>query len=120
MTATRTRRLAPLLIATLLAGGAASLSSTAFAAPTTATTTPNVTTDSDTPLLDAFSKIGKAGKIGNNTANGGYTTPPTNTDGYLKGGHGGDPGGGNGGGEQANHNALLGALSKLGKLGKIG
>ncbi|MFF3675981.1 hypothetical protein ACFYYS_18665 [Streptomyces sp. NPDC002120] len=46
MTATRTRRLAPLLIATLLAGGAASLSSTAFAAPTT--TTANVTTDTDT------------------------------------------------------------------------
>ncbi|WP_405828052.1 MULTISPECIES: hypothetical protein [unclassified Streptomyces] len=47
MTATRTRRLAPLLIATLLAGGAASLSSTAFAAPTTTTT--NLTTDSTAP-----------------------------------------------------------------------
>ncbi|MEU7729667.1 hypothetical protein AB0B78_31195 [Streptomyces sp. NPDC040724] len=46
MTATRTRRLAPLLIVTLLAGGAASLSSTAFAAPTT--TTASVTTDTDT------------------------------------------------------------------------
>ncbi|MFE6839692.1 hypothetical protein ACFVFI_33325 [Streptomyces sp. NPDC057705] len=115
MTATRTRRLAPLLIATLLAGGAASLSSTAFAAPTTTTT--NVTTDSDTPLLDAFSKIGTRGKIGNNTANGGDTTPPTNMDGYLKGGHGGESGGGNGGGEQASHNALLGAFSKLGKTG---
>ncbi|MGW7455276.1 hypothetical protein [Streptomyces sp. NPDC054787] len=46
MTATRSRRLVPLLIATLLAGGGASLSSTAFAAPTT--TTASVTTDTDT------------------------------------------------------------------------
>lgn len=44
--ATRTRRLAPLLIVTPLASGGASLSSTAFAAPTT--TTANVTTDTDT------------------------------------------------------------------------
>ncbi|WP_327411618.1 hypothetical protein [Streptomyces sp. NBC_01233] len=79
MPATRTRRLAPLLIATLLAGAGASLSSTAFAAPTT--TTANVTTDSDNPLLDAFSKSGKVDKIGNNTANGGDTQPPTSGDG---------------------------------------
>ncbi|MEU9164837.1 hypothetical protein AB0D29_31755 [Streptomyces sp. NPDC048424] len=45
MTATRTRRVVPLLIVTLLAGGGASLSSNAFAAPTT--TTANVTTDTD-------------------------------------------------------------------------
>ncbi|MFI6005787.1 hypothetical protein ACIA98_36290 [Streptomyces sp. NPDC051366] len=47
MTATGTRRVAPLLIATLLAGGGVSLSSTAFAAPTT--TTASITTDTDSP-----------------------------------------------------------------------
>ncbi|MFE6835059.1 hypothetical protein ACFVFI_09500 [Streptomyces sp. NPDC057705] len=61
-----------LLIATLLVGGAASLSSTAFAAPTTTTT--NITTDSDNPLLDAFSKLGKTGKIGHNgSGDGGWS-----------------------------------------------
>ncbi|MFF1493530.1 hypothetical protein [Streptomyces sp. NPDC058304] len=48
MTATGTRRVAPLLIATLLAGGGVSLSSSsAFAAPTTTTT--SITTDTDSP-----------------------------------------------------------------------
>ncbi|MFF3678071.1 hypothetical protein ACFYYS_29365 [Streptomyces sp. NPDC002120] len=49
MTATRTRRLAPLLIATLLAGGAASISSTAIAAPTTTSASVTTDTDADSP-----------------------------------------------------------------------
>ncbi|MFE4258143.1 hypothetical protein [Streptomyces sp. NPDC056883] len=47
MIAIRTRRVVPLLIATLLAGGGVSLSSTAVAAP--ATTAAGLTTDTDTP-----------------------------------------------------------------------
>lgn len=57
MIATRTRRLAPVLIATLLAGGAASLSSTAFAAPTA--TTASVTTDADTESTRTVKTITK-------------------------------------------------------------
>ncbi|MET9841744.1 hypothetical protein ABZZ01_28770 [Streptomyces virginiae] len=45
MTATRARRIVPLLIATLLTGGGISLASTAVAAP--ATTAASVTTDID-------------------------------------------------------------------------
>ncbi|MEU6903215.1 hypothetical protein [Streptomyces virginiae] len=45
MTATRARRIVPLLVATLLTGGGISLASTAVAAP--ATTAASVTTDID-------------------------------------------------------------------------
>ncbi|MEV6733725.1 hypothetical protein [Streptomyces sp. NPDC051364] len=57
MTATGTRRVAPLLIATLLAGGGVSLSSTAFAAPTT--TTASVHTDTDTDNLRTVKRLTK-------------------------------------------------------------
>ncbi|MFE9933089.1 hypothetical protein [Streptomyces sp. NPDC005533] len=69
------RRLAPLLIATTIATAGLALTTTAAnAAP--APTTASVTTDSNNPLLDAFGKSGKTGKIGDKTANGGDTQPP--------------------------------------------
>ncbi|MER6316130.1 hypothetical protein ABT237_20430 [Streptomyces sp. NPDC001581] len=54
----RTRRLAPLLIAALLAGGGASLATTAHAAPQT---TPHVAaTDGTPPPVKSIKRIGKS------------------------------------------------------------
>ncbi|MFE6840393.1 hypothetical protein ACFVFI_36915 [Streptomyces sp. NPDC057705] len=57
MTGTRTRCLAPVLIATLLAAGGASLATTAHASPTTA---PVVTTDDQPAPVKSIKRIGKA------------------------------------------------------------
>ncbi|MEU7551817.1 hypothetical protein AB0B01_05525 [Streptomyces sp. NPDC044571] len=81
MASTRTRRLAPLMIAPLLAAGAISLTTTAHAAPTTAT---GVTTeDKPRPATNILTGLGKAGALSkinpNNTAAGGDTTPPTSS-----------------------------------------
>ncbi|MER6197930.1 hypothetical protein ABT234_11275 [Streptomyces sp. NPDC001586] len=57
MTGTRIRRLAPLLIATLLAAGGASLTTVAHASPTTA---PAVTTDDSPTPGKSIKRIGRA------------------------------------------------------------
>ncbi|MEU9304636.1 hypothetical protein [Streptomyces sp. NPDC048269] len=77
MASTRTRRLAPLIIAPLIAAGGISLTTTAHAAPTTATGVP--TEDKPRPgggLLAGLTKAGALSRIGPNTANGGDTEPP--------------------------------------------
>ncbi|MBW5484644.1 hypothetical protein [Streptomyces bambusae] len=105
MATTRTRRIVPLLITATLAAAGAGLTTTAYAAPTatgvttTGVTPAGVTTDTDTPggnsILSGLGKLGNLSKIGNNTAAGGYTEPPTvDTDeGPVdgRGGSGGDP-----------------------------
>ncbi|MFD4866248.1 hypothetical protein [Streptomyces sp. NPDC058412] len=87
MTATRTRRLAPLLIATLLAGGGASLTSTAFAAPaeTAASVTTNTDTDSPRPVKSIRKKPRTSGGVG-----GGGVWGGPDIGGILEGGAGGE------------------------------
>ncbi|KOY55310.1 hypothetical protein [Streptomyces sp. XY332] len=86
MAVTRTRRIVPaLMVATALATGGVSLSSTAFAAPSAAPA--NITTDADDPGLVKFLKRSKLEKISKGGdlltkvpagggATGGDTEPP--------------------------------------------
>ncbi|MFE6845271.1 hypothetical protein [Streptomyces sp. NPDC057686] len=103
MAVTRTRRILPaLMVATALATGGVSLSTTAFAAPSTAPA--NITTDSDDPGLVKLLKYSKLEKISKGGgiltkapaggARGGDTTPPSGGTGAAAGGDTEPPKGG--------------------------
>ncbi|MGW5347263.1 hypothetical protein [Streptomyces sp. HUAS TT3] len=99
MASTRSRRLVPLVIVTVLGAGGATLTTTAATAATAApVSAAGITTDTDPPwtrsLLRGLGKIGILSKVGTSAATGGYTQPPgsSGSDGAARGGDTEPPG----------------------------